>query len=587
MESNQIKAEMDQPKPENLILVNREPNGIAYVTINRPRSLNSLTKSMMTDMARAFKSLDRDESVRVVILSGSGRAFCSGVDLTAAEDVFKGDVKDVESDPVVQMELCRKPIIGAISGFAITAGFEIALACDVLVAAKGAKFIDTHTRFGIFPSWGLSQKLARIIGPNRAREASLTATPVTAEQGERWGLVNHVVEEGELMKKAQEVALGMIKNNQDLVLRYKSVINDGLKLDLGNALALEKERGHEYYKGMSKEQFKKMQEFIAGLEQSIKKEIFKNFDVVEDYSDHRYDKNKSENCFTNTESCVYKKIMREWKILDNDLPDSIFVRVYEKRIDLLRAVIIGAQGTPYHDALFFFDIAFPSDYPTKPPQVFYRSHGLRLNPNLYASGNVCLSILNTWHGEGNEKWNPAKSTILQVLVSIQGLVLNAKPFFNEPGNSPTSSWESYNEKVFVFSCKTMLFQLQIPPKNFESFVADHFQDRAFTILRACKAYRDGRVSIGLFSDNGPSSSSEINNIEVSRKFRDSMDKLIPQLLLKLSRDGTSLQDMLEKLDNEREQKIEEPNIGDNKKDLDSFLKVLGKLWSCLCLNLEE
>ena len=101
---------------------------------------------MMADLAHAFKSLDRDDSVRVIILSGSGRAFCSGVDLTAAEDVFKGDVKDVESDPVAQMELCRKPIIGAIAGFAITAGFEIALACDILIAAKGAKFIDTHAR---------------------------------------------------------------------------------------------------------------------------------------------------------------------------------------------------------------------------------------------------------------------------------------------------------------------------------------------------------------------------------------------------------------------------------------------------------
>lgn len=101
----------------------------------------------MTDLAQAFKSLDRDDSVRVIVLSGSGRAFCSGVDLTAAEDVFKGDVKDVESDPVAQMERCRKPIIGAIAGFAITAGFEIALACDILIAAKGAKFIDTHARF--------------------------------------------------------------------------------------------------------------------------------------------------------------------------------------------------------------------------------------------------------------------------------------------------------------------------------------------------------------------------------------------------------------------------------------------------------
>ncbi|KAI8561842.1 hypothetical protein RHMOL_Rhmol04G0373300 [Rhododendron molle] len=255
---------MDRSSPENLILVTRDPTGIAHVTINRPKSLNSLTKPMMTDLARAFRSLDADESVRVVILCGAGRAFCSGVDLTAAEDVFKGDVKDAEADPVAQMERCRKPIVGAVNGFAVTAGFEIALACDVLVAAKGAKFIDSHARFGIFPSWGLSQKLSRIIGPSRAREVSLTTMPLTAEQAERWGLVNHLVDESELLKKAREVAEAILKNNQDLVLRYKSVINDGLKLDLGHALVLEKERAHEYYDGMTKEQFKKMQEFIGG-----------------------------------------------------------------------------------------------------------------------------------------------------------------------------------------------------------------------------------------------------------------------------------------------------------------------------------
>ncbi|XP_057420864.1 probable enoyl-CoA hydratase 1, peroxisomal [Lotus japonicus] len=250
--------------PENLILVNREPNGVAVVTINRPGSLNSLTRAMMVDMAQAFKSLDQDESVRVIILTGSGRSFCSGVDLTAAEDVFKGDVKDAESDPVIQMERCRKPIIGAIKGFAVTAGFEIALACDIIIAAKGSKFLDTHARFGIFPSWGLSQKLSRIIGVNKAREVSLTATPLTAEVGEKLGFVNHVVEDGEVLKKSREVADAIVKNSQDLVLRYKSVINDGLMLDLGHALSLEKERGHDYYKGMTKEQFRKMQEFIAG-----------------------------------------------------------------------------------------------------------------------------------------------------------------------------------------------------------------------------------------------------------------------------------------------------------------------------------
>lgn len=138
---------MERSGPEKLILVNREPDGIAFVTINRPKALNSLTRAMMRDLAQAFKALDREDSVRVIVLSGSGRAFCSGVDLTAAEDVFKGDVKDPEGDPVAQMELVRKPIIAAVGGFAVTAGFEIALACDVVVAAKRTKFIDTHARF--------------------------------------------------------------------------------------------------------------------------------------------------------------------------------------------------------------------------------------------------------------------------------------------------------------------------------------------------------------------------------------------------------------------------------------------------------
>ncbi|KAL1334945.1 hypothetical protein HN51_063880 [Arachis hypogaea] len=261
---------MDRSSSENLILVNREPNGVAIITINRPGSLNSLTRPMMVDLAQAFKALDQDHSVKVIILTGSGRSFCSGVDLTAAEDVFKGDVKDPESDPVIQMDRCRKPIIGAIKGFAITAGFEISLACDILVAAKGSKFIDTHARFGIFPSWGLSQKLSRIIGVNKAREVSLTATPLTAEVAEKLGFVNHVVEDSEVLKKSREIAEAIMKNNQDLVLRYKSVINDGIKLDLGRALSLEKERAHDYYNGMTKEQFKKMQEFIAGRKKPSK-----------------------------------------------------------------------------------------------------------------------------------------------------------------------------------------------------------------------------------------------------------------------------------------------------------------------------
>lgn len=246
----------------DLIQVHRDPAGIGYVTINRPKSLNSLTQPMITDLARAFKALDGDEAVAVIVISGRGRAFCSGVDLTAAESVFKGDVKNPDTNPVIQMERCRKPIIGAITGFAVTAGFEIALACDILVAGKETKFIDSHTKFGIFPSWGLSQKLSRIIGPNRAREVSLTGMPIPAEMAEKWGLVNHVVDSREVLLKAKEIAEAILRNNRNMVFMYKSVINDGLKLDLAHALALEKERAHSYYSGMTSEQFAQMQKFI-------------------------------------------------------------------------------------------------------------------------------------------------------------------------------------------------------------------------------------------------------------------------------------------------------------------------------------
>lgn len=134
---------------EPLIKIERSPKGIGFITMNRPESLNSLSVAMIYDLALAFRDLDGDDSVKVIILSGAGRAFCSGVDLTAAEEVFKGDVGNKEMDPIHQMNACRKPIIGAVTGFAVTGGFEIALACDILIASKDAKFIDTHSRFGL------------------------------------------------------------------------------------------------------------------------------------------------------------------------------------------------------------------------------------------------------------------------------------------------------------------------------------------------------------------------------------------------------------------------------------------------------
>ncbi|KAK9287650.1 hypothetical protein L1049_016087 [Liquidambar formosana] len=352
-----------------------------------------------------------------------------------------------------------------------------------------------------------------------------------------------------------------------------------------------------------------MAQSVTPLLQNGEIENLKRFDVVTDDSDHYYlnlnlPKKNDGDCFTNGGSKVHKKIMQEWKILDQHLPEAILVRVYERRIDLLRAVIVGATGTPYHDGLFFFDIAFPSDYPSSPPQVYYRAFGLRLNPNLYANGRVCLSLLNTWSGKKNEKWNPSGSTILQLLISIQGLVLNEKPYYNEPG---LGGWpgrafleknsRAYNEDVFVLSCKTMLFLLRRPPKNFEGFVAEHFGKRGDAILRACKAYTDGRMRVGYHTDDG--SSRKLATIKVSTKFKASMEGLYPELVVAFTKNGASLGNFVEQVEvkcetvsldpspkgiEKKTVSLEQPPKVIEKKKVGIWKKIIGNLTKILGLK---
>ncbi|KAH9309982.1 hypothetical protein KI387_037893 [Taxus chinensis] len=259
--------------------------------------------------------------------------------------------------------------------------------------------------------------------------------------------------------------------------------------------------------------------------------LLKHFDSVQDPADHYFFSETSQNCNDRKWS---KKVQQEWSLLEKNLPETIYVRVYEDRIDLLRAVIIGACGTPYQDGLFFFDIFLPSEYPQAPPAVYYHSRGLRLNPNLYETGKVCLSLLNTWTGRGNEVWDPTTSSILQVLVSLQGLVLNARPYFNEAGYDKqigTAEGEknslAYNENSFLLTCKLMLYLLQRPPQHFESFVKDHFRRRGYSILCACDAFMKG-AEVGSLSEV-PLKSDLVSQSSSSVGFRLMLEKIIPKL----------------------------------------------------------
>ncbi|KAK8360418.1 hypothetical protein V6Z11_A04G165000 [Gossypium hirsutum] len=271
---------------------------------------------------------------------------------------------------------------------------------------------------------------------------------------------------------------------------------------------------------------------------------FKRFDTAKDPLDHYFLGASGQN---NAGRKWLKKVQQDWNILQNNLPDGIYVRVYEDRMDLLRAVIVGAYGTPYQDGLFFFDFHLPPEYPDVPPSAYYHSGGWRLNPNLYEEGKVCLSLLNTWTGKGNEVWDPSSSSILQVLVSLQGLVLNAKPYFNEAGYDKqvgTAEGEknslAYNENTFLLNCKSMMYLMRKPPKDFEQLIKEHFRQRGYYILKACDAYMKGYLIGSLTKD---ASISDANNADSnSVGFKLMLGKIVPKLLSALNEIGADCQE---------------------------------------------
>jgi ubiquitin-conjugating enzyme E2 O len=176
-----------------------------------------------------------------------------------------------------------------------------------------------------------------------------------------------------------------------------------------------------------------------------------------------------------------KRIKQEILLLETALPEGIDVALFHDRMDLLSVMVFGPKGTPYEDGLFLFDIQLPASYPNTPPLVHYISYcSDRLNPNLYESGKVCISLLGTWNGKGTEVWSASASNLLQVIVSIQGLILVAEPYYNEAGylkqrgtSIANDNSRLYNEMVVIKLIQSMTKLLLTPPKTFETTIREH------------------------------------------------------------------------------------------------------------------
>ncbi|XP_050170295.1 baculoviral IAP repeat-containing protein 6 isoform X1 [Myiozetetes cayanensis] len=198
-----------------------------------------------------------------------------------------------------------------------------------------------------------------------------------------------------------------------------------------------------------------------------------------------------------------RRLAQEAVTLSTSLPlsssSSVFVRCDEERLDIMKVLITGPADTPYANGCFEFDVYFPQDYPNSPPLVNLETtggHSVRFNPNLYNDGKVCLSILNTWHGRPEEKWNPQTSSFLQVLVSVQSLILVAEPYFNEPGYersrgtpSGTQSSREYDGNIRQATVKwAMLEQMRNPSPCFKEVIHKHFYLKRVEIMAQCEEW---------------------------------------------------------------------------------------------------
>lgn len=222
----------------DVLLVDVPADGVCRLTLNRPDQLNAISRELMTRLIAELRRIDADESVRVVILRGTGRAFCAGADLSEhfgaedAMDIGRTDLWDL-------IENLRVPVIAAVHGWAITGGFLLAYCCDLIVASDDARFRDTHASLGLIPTGGESQRMPRRVGGALARELMLTSRPLPADEARDAGFVSRVVPLDELDAAALDIA-GMIAANSARSVRdIKMLINVGLAGDFATGMRME------------------------------------------------------------------------------------------------------------------------------------------------------------------------------------------------------------------------------------------------------------------------------------------------------------------------------------------------------------
>jgi len=227
-------------------IIVEKKDGVVKITLNRPDKLNAMSYDLLLELASALRDVDKDESVRVVVITGAGdRAFCAGADISTfkkATSIFEvRDYTGLGQEVTMMIENLGKPVIAAVNGFAFGGGCELAMACDLTIAAESAMLGQPEINLGILPGWGGTQRLTRLVGRKKAREMVFTGETITAKEAERLGLVNKAVPASELEATVKKYCETLMSKSPIALKMAKEAINRGIEVDLPTGLILERE----------------------------------------------------------------------------------------------------------------------------------------------------------------------------------------------------------------------------------------------------------------------------------------------------------------------------------------------------------
>ncbi|MGH8681176.1 MAG: enoyl-CoA hydratase [Burkholderiales bacterium] len=243
---------------------------VGLITLNRPKQLNALNDALMTELGDALLEFDADEAIGAIVLTGNDKAFAAGADIGAMAnwtymDVYKSDyiTRNWEA-----LKRTRKPVIAAVAGFALGGGCEIALACDIVVAADTAKFGQPEIKIGAMPGAGGSQRLPRAVGKAKAMDMILTARMMDAQEAERAGLVSRVVPADRLLDEALAVANAICEFSGPAVMMAKEAVNRAYETPLAEGILFERRMFHSLF--ATADQKEGMRAFVEKRKPSFK-----------------------------------------------------------------------------------------------------------------------------------------------------------------------------------------------------------------------------------------------------------------------------------------------------------------------------